>query len=71
MREIDLILGAFADARLAGLSREQLDRYAGLVENSDDDLYRWITGLASVPPAFDHDVMRLILAFVAHREERR
>ena len=64
-REIDLILGRFADASLSALSCEQLDRYAALLENTDPDLYAWITGLDPIPPAHDHDVMRLIVAFAA------
>src|SRR5262245_16932599 len=38
-READLILGRFADAHLDGFSAEQLDRYGGLLENSDPDIY--------------------------------
>lgn len=49
-KEMDLILGPFADARLAGMSPDALDLYDVLLEENDQDLYPWITGHA-VPPA--------------------
>lgn len=62
-REMDLILGRFADAMLASLDAEQLDRFAALLENSDPDLHDWLTRRAVVPPAHDHDVMKLLQNF--------
>jgi len=62
-REMDLMLGRFADAMLARLDTEQLDRYAALLKNSDPDLYEWLTGRSAVPPAHDHDVMKLLQNF--------
>jgi antitoxin CptB len=59
-KEMDVILGTFADRTLAGLTASQLDRFEALLHNSDPDLYAWITGREAVPKAFDHDVMRLI-----------
>jgi len=63
MREADLILGPFADACLADLTAEQLDRYAALLEKSDPDIYDWLTGRAPVPAADDTDVLRLLQRF--------
>lgn len=62
-RESDLILGRFAEAHLARFDGAQLDRYEKLLECADADLYDWITGRAAPPPAHDHDVTRLLLAF--------
>ncbi len=62
-REMDLILGCFADATLPSLDAGQLDRYAALLENSDPDLYGWLTRRERVPPAHDHDVMKLLQDF--------
>jgi antitoxin CptB len=59
-REIDLILGSFADAHLHAFSDTQLDRYDALLQENDPDLYDWIIGKAAPPPAHDHDVMRLL-----------
>ncbi len=52
-REIDLILGGFADARLADLSDEEVAAFEGLLEAADLEVYDWIVGRA-LPPA-DHD----------------
>ena len=62
-RESDLILGRFAEAHLAGFDAAQLDRWEALLECADADLFDWASGQASPPPALDHDVMRLLLAF--------
>ena len=62
-RESDLILGRFAAACLAGFDDAQLDRYEALTECADADLLDWVAGRAAPPAAFDHDVMRLLLAF--------
>lgn len=43
MKEMDLILGHFADDRLAGLDRDQLAAYERLLSENDQDLYLWVT----------------------------
>ena len=43
MKEMDLILGHFADGPMAQLSPEDLDRYEALLQENDQDLYLWIT----------------------------
>jgi antitoxin CptB len=62
-KEMDVLLGGFADRHLAGFTPAQLDRYDALLQNSDPDLYGWITGRESVPKAHDHDVMDLLRSF--------
>jgi antitoxin CptB len=49
IKEMDFVLGAFADHELAKLSRADLDVYDRLLEENDHDLYGWICG-RSVPP---------------------
>lgn len=61
-KEIDLILGGFAERHLESLSPDQLDRYEALIESQDPSLYDWIVGLAPVPPEYDTDVLALIRA---------
>jgi len=43
-REMDLILGRFADAAIASLSDDELDRLEHLIEVPDPDLYAALTG---------------------------
>ncbi len=49
-KEMDLILGPFADHELGGLGAVELDLFDALLSENDQDLYPWITG-ASLPPA--------------------
>lgn len=43
MKEMDLILGHFADHHLVTLQGRDLDLYEALLEENDQDLYLWIT----------------------------
>ena len=65
MRETDLLLGGFAKHYVPGFSDEQLDRYERLLMAPDPDIFDWATGRQPVPPAHDHDVMRLLKNFKA------
>ena len=42
-KEMDLILGPYADARLPALDAPTLDLYEALLEENDQDLYLWIS----------------------------
>ena len=53
IKEMDLILGHFADAQLAGLSTAELETFEALLEIADTTLYDWVTGRAA--PAAEHD----------------
>ena len=56
---MDLILGGFADADLAGLDQATLDDYERLLEESDWDLYYWVTGAREAPGPYATLVERL------------
>ncbi|MEL6792892.1 MAG: succinate dehydrogenase assembly factor 2 [Pseudomonadota bacterium] len=49
IKEMDLILGAYADARLAELDAPTLDAYEALLDENDQDLYRWVSGAGRGP----------------------
>ena len=49
-KEMDLILGPFADAHLAGLDAPSLDLYDALLAENDQDLIGWMLGQIA-PPA--------------------
>ena len=49
IREMDLILGRFADAQIANLSDEELAHLDYLMDVPDPDLYAALTG--NMPPA--------------------
>jgi antitoxin CptB len=57
-REMDLLLGSFADTHLHDFTPAQLDHYEALLEEGDPDLYDWITGKEPAATAHDNDVMK-------------
>ncbi len=60
-REMDLILGPFADAELAGLDPAGLDALEAILSENDQDLYLWISRPETAPPAHA-DLLRRIRA---------
>ncbi|MEM6440504.1 MAG: succinate dehydrogenase assembly factor 2 [Pseudomonadota bacterium] len=51
-KEMDLLLGPFADALLEGRTRTDLDAFEALIAEGDQQIYRWISG--SEPGPEDH-----------------
>ena len=62
-REIDLILGGFADQHLPNLDAEAVDAFERLLEAPDQDVYLWITGQAPAPPEHETLLMSAIRTF--------
>ena len=52
IKEMDLILSAYADRNLAGMDTVGLDAYDALLHENDQDLYQWVTGQARPPENF-------------------
>lgn len=52
IKEMDLILTAYADANLAKMSPAALDTYDALLHENDQDLYQWVTGQVAPPTAY-------------------
>lgn len=48
-KEMDLVLGPFADAHLAGLTETELLTYDVLLAENDQDLMAWILGQSAAP----------------------
>ncbi len=59
-KETDTLLASFVDRHLAHLTPQQLDQYEALIENSDPDLYMWISGQKPIPKQWDNEVMALL-----------
>ena len=66
MREMDLIMGRFADDAIAGFSDAELDEFERLIEVLDRDLLSWVTGEAVVPENYDTELFRKLRAFHHH-----
>jgi antitoxin CptB len=62
MREMDLILGPFAKAELAGLTDEEIDQYEKLLDIPDTEFLPLVMGERPVPAHLDCPVLRKILA---------
>lgn len=62
-REIDLIMGGFADQRLADLDEAGLDAFERLLDAPDQEVYLWITGQAAAPAAYDTPTLARLRAF--------
>src|SRR5438270_709490 len=63
MRELDLILGLFADDQIAELADDELDQLERLMEVPDCDLLAWVMGQARVHPQYDTRLWRRLCAF--------
>jgi antitoxin CptB len=64
-REMDLILGRFADAEIATLSDDELSTLERLIEVPDPDLYAALTGDVPLPPEHASALFERIKAFRA------
>ncbi|MEM1046013.1 MAG: succinate dehydrogenase assembly factor 2 [Pseudomonadota bacterium] len=68
-REMDLLLGRFADAELPHMSDADLDVFEVLMEVPDQDLFSWITGKARTPDNYDSAVFRKVVRFHMDRSD--
>ncbi len=62
-REMDLIMGRFADANIATMTEDEVDELERLGELPDVDLYAAFSGAAPVPPEFASGIFLRIQAF--------
>jgi antitoxin CptB len=62
-RELDLLLGGFAERYLSTLTTPQLEIYEQLLEFSDPDIYNWITEAEPVPMAAQSEILALLQNF--------
>src|SRR5690606_39376964 len=63
MREMDLILGQYADRHLVGMSEPELDEFEQILEVLDRDLLKWVTGESAIPKEYNTPLFRDIMAF--------
>ena len=62
-KELDLLLGRFAVARLDTLNAGQIDRFEALLEAPSLLVYAWVVGQDAPPPDMDNDILRLLREF--------
>ena len=59
IKEMDLILGGWADRYLAEADTETVDAFEVVLAEADHDLYQWVSGQADAPAALAPMIERL------------
>lgn len=60
-REMDLVLGPFADAHVEGYGPAELDRLEALMDEQDTDLLKWVMGQEPVPARLDGEFLSRVI----------
>jgi antitoxin CptB len=63
VREMDLIIGRFADTTIDKFDDAGLDDFERLIEAPNSDLYAWVVGSDAVPADYDTAVLAQLRAF--------
>ena len=63
IREMDLVLGRFADAHIAELSDAELDEYETWLEIPDQQIFTWVNGSQLAPAEIDTALFRRLRDF--------
>lgn len=66
MRELDILLGGFVDARIETLDAAALEEMELLLDLPDIELLSWLSGVVAPPPERDTALLRAIIAFHTH-----
>jgi antitoxin CptB len=71
IREMDLVLGRFADSELAQLSEAELDDYEKLLDIPDQQFFAWVSGAETVSKDYDTPMFRRLRDFHDSGETRK
>lgn len=63
LREVDLLLGRFADARLDDLNDDQMTEFENLLDIPDREVLAWAIGEEPIPDVHNTELMQSIIAF--------
>ncbi len=63
VREMDLIVGRFADVHIDKFDETGLDDFERLMEAPNAELYAWVVGAETVPATYDTAVLAELCAF--------
>ena len=62
-REMDLLLGAFADAHMAEMNDQEVTEFERLLATPDWEVYAWIIGQKPIPDNHQSSVLDRLIAF--------
>ena len=62
-REMDMLMGRFADHALAGLPDDEVLEFEALIEVPDRDLFAWLTDVQPVPDNYNTTLYQKLKAF--------
>jgi len=71
VREMDLIVGRFADEAIDTLDAAALDDFERLIEVPNSDLYAWVVGAGDIPANYDTEVLAQLRLFHRRAEKNR
>jgi antitoxin CptB len=57
-KEMDLVMGRFADAALGSMADAEVTEFERLMDVPDPDLFAWIIGREAVPATYDGPLFR-------------
>ena len=63
IREMDLVLGRFADTHLASLTDSELDELERWLVVPDQQIFAWVTGMEAMPGDFDTALFHRLRSF--------
>lgn len=63
IREMDLVLGQFAEAEIGLLAEADLDALEEIMAEDDHDLLRWVTGAEAVPERYRTELFARVLHY--------
>ncbi|AJQ52017.1 MAG: succinate dehydrogenase assembly factor 2 [Rickettsia conorii subsp. raoultii] len=56
-REMDYILGSFAEKYLSLMDEKKLGSYSLILDQNDNDLYNWVNNKSSAPSYLDAEII--------------
>ena len=62
-REMDLLMGAFADAHIEAMDDASLDEFERLLATPDWEVYAWLIGKKDVPPNYEGPILTQLINF--------
>jgi antitoxin CptB len=62
-KELDLVLGPFADTHLAAMTAEELSLLTAFLSEIDPDIYDWLSGREPLPLRLQSPMTERLVAF--------